>query len=306
MFSQELENLIQATLEDGKLEPYEKEALVKRAEAEGVDLTELEIYINSILQKRQRELEKEKKAAYAKAEKKKKEEFGRVCPNCGKQVPSMTLKCECGYEFSTQKKVSSIKVFSDKLEKVKEHDKKIQIISTFPVPNTKEDIIEFLALSISEVKKKVVFLRTKIGGALLAIVLALITFGGCYAIGEWQSKHRLELMEHDTEMRMSIPDYDDDPDWLKDMKAERLAREKQDAFESANDYKEYWTIGGLVGAGIILFFVGLGSVVGDNPEVELRKAWRAKYEQVLMKGRSLRGDAEFTRQLDYFEEQFNR
>lgn len=47
MFSKELENLIQATLEDGVLEDYEKAALVKRATAEGVDLTELEIYINS-------------------------------------------------------------------------------------------------------------------------------------------------------------------------------------------------------------------------------------------------------------------
>ena len=54
MFSKELENLIQATLEDGILEPYEKEALVKRAKAEGVDLTELEIYINSILQKKEK------------------------------------------------------------------------------------------------------------------------------------------------------------------------------------------------------------------------------------------------------------
>ena len=59
MFSPELENLIQATLEDGVLEDYEKAALVKRAQAEGVDLAELEIYINSILQRRQKELEKE-------------------------------------------------------------------------------------------------------------------------------------------------------------------------------------------------------------------------------------------------------
>ena len=55
MFSKELENLIQATLEDGVLEDYERAALVKRATAEGVDLTELEIYINSILQKRKKE-----------------------------------------------------------------------------------------------------------------------------------------------------------------------------------------------------------------------------------------------------------
>lgn len=51
MFSKELENLIQATLEDGILEDYEKAALVKRAEAEGVDLAELEIYISTAFSK---------------------------------------------------------------------------------------------------------------------------------------------------------------------------------------------------------------------------------------------------------------
>ena len=56
MFSKELESLIQATLEDGKLEDFEKAALAKRAQAEGVDLAELEIYINSLRQRRAREL----------------------------------------------------------------------------------------------------------------------------------------------------------------------------------------------------------------------------------------------------------
>ena len=58
MFSKELENLIQATLEDGVLEEHEKAAIIKRAEREGVDIAELEIYINSLLQKRARELER--------------------------------------------------------------------------------------------------------------------------------------------------------------------------------------------------------------------------------------------------------
>lgn len=61
MFSKGLEDLIKATLEDGILEDYEKEALIKRAQKEGVDLTELEIYINSLLQKRKRELKKRTK-----------------------------------------------------------------------------------------------------------------------------------------------------------------------------------------------------------------------------------------------------
>ena len=64
MFSKELENLIQATLEDGVLEDYEMAALERRAKAEGVDLVELEIYINSILQKRRKEKEDQKNAEF--------------------------------------------------------------------------------------------------------------------------------------------------------------------------------------------------------------------------------------------------
>lgn len=36
------------------------------------------------------------------------------------------------------------------------------------------------------------------------------------------------------------------------------------------------------------------------------EVWRAKFDQVLMKGRSLRGDPEFQRQLDYYEGVVNK
>ena len=115
MFSKELENLINATLEDGVLEEYEKAALVKRAQAEGVDLTELEIYINSILQRRKKERTKAEEARQEIIDKKKKEAYGRVCPNCGKQVNSMTLKCDCGYEFTNTAVRSSVQILADKI-----------------------------------------------------------------------------------------------------------------------------------------------------------------------------------------------
>jgi hypothetical protein len=41
----------------------------------------------------------------------------------------------------------------------------------------------------------------------------------------------------------------------------------------------------------------------DINEVKAARVWRAKFDQVLMKGRSLRGDSEFTLQLDYYENQ---
>ena len=257
MFSKEMEALIQATLEDGKLEENEKAALVKRAKKEGVDLDELEIYINSLIQRRQREMSQKKDELDQKYEKEKKEAIGRTCPNCGKQVPPLTLKCDCGYEFTTVRAVSSIQLLSEKLSSIqltKEEEeeiadaapaykqgkregfianKQIDIISTFPVPNTKEDIIEFLAISVSSANKKIGFLDKKKNFFLIVLVAGII-----------------------------IP-----------------------------------LIGWIWGA---LFMMSK-----SFSEEKLKKAWLAKSEQVLIKGRSLRGDPEFTQQLDYYENLLN-
>ena len=186
MFSKELENLIQATLEDGVLEEYEKAALVKRAQAEGVDLTEMEIYINSILQKRQKEFDKEKKAKIEKIVQEKKEAFGRVCPSCGKQVSSMTLKCECGFEFTTAQSSSSAQLLLEKIEKINltypsdmnEREKQIcDTIELFPVPNTKEDILEFLSMAVSILKincPSTIHLRVELFFMLLRVFSLLV------------------------------------------------------------------------------------------------------------------------------------
>ena len=94
MFSQELENLIEATIADGILEDHEKAALVKRAQKEGVDLDELEIYIQSIMQKRvqNQKVQMEKETADHE-----KERRGNVCPHCNTPIPPMTKICpNCG------------------------------------------------------------------------------------------------------------------------------------------------------------------------------------------------------------------
>ena len=94
MFSKELENLIEATLADGILEDHEKAALVKRAQKEGVDLDELEIYIQSIMQKRvqNQKIQMEKETALHE-----KERRGNVCPHCSTPIPPMTKLCpNCG------------------------------------------------------------------------------------------------------------------------------------------------------------------------------------------------------------------
>ena len=47
MFSKELEDLINYSLLDGEIGKKEKKVIYKKAEEEGVDFDELEIYLNS-------------------------------------------------------------------------------------------------------------------------------------------------------------------------------------------------------------------------------------------------------------------
>ena len=312
MFSERLDMLIQSSLQDGILTDQEKAAIIKRAKAEGEDIDEVEIYIDSLLQKRQKELnnsdvkrkantsgmdelkhlidaamadgiitskEREvitRKAAalgmdaaevdvYLDAEIQKaelaadvakREKIGKVCPQCGKQVPPLTIKCECGYEFTGQKQVSSVQLLSEKIDKIlsspmkatdadsdeyKEEvlnrEKRIRdAIEMFPVPNTKEDIVEFLSLAVSNANKKVSFMNTRKGRTILYVILAIV----------------------------GIP---------------------------------IFFIGPLMA---MLLFQNLGTSEGVLQEMR-QKTWRAKFDQVLMKGRSLRGDSDFQQQLDYFE-----
>lgn len=261
MFSKELENLIQATLEDGILEGNEKAALVKRAQAEGVDLAELEIYINSLLQKRQRELNEKKNAEHSALEKQKKQEYGKVCPACGRQVRSLALNCECGYEFKTERRESSVKSLSDKLSKETNKKQFEQILTLFPVPNTKEDIMEFLALATPNCKMEGGLWGTTKGrlmilvpAALLVIILVTIFLG-------------------------------------------QVIGGKEGSF-------------GAIFFGCCCAFWVIYGGLNSNDELldknDRCKVWRKKFDQVLMKGRSLRGDAEFSQMLDYYENQVNK
>ena len=93
-----------------------------------------------------------------------------VCPNCKQPAKSFEIKCPiCGYEFRTAKSASSISDFQKNLAELevkntasnynykyidtnsKSEDslnrQKRDLISTYPIPNTKEDILEFMILA---------------------------------------------------------------------------------------------------------------------------------------------------------------
>lgn len=174
MFSKELEEVIEAALADGVLTDKERAVLHKRAQAEGVDPDELDIVIDGRLAKMKRQEDWLRPAPPKEATNQK---YGNVlkCPSCGAQVVGGSAVCpECGYAFSNVGANSSYEKLSAKLEaiEVAYRDKKsisiplygvsnkvkemANVIRMFPIPNTRADLLEFLAsmsAQISSMKK---------------------------------------------------------------------------------------------------------------------------------------------------------
>ncbi len=216
MYSEQLENLINAALADGELTEKEKQVLFKKAEAMGIDLDEFEMVLDARL------FEAKKASGQIATEPEKvsaprSDKFGdiRKCPSCGAILQSFQTKCdECGYEFKNVDAVQSARKLFDLLQAVElrksqqiaEHEKeksrrldqlaqmhnsdsgfvkvfggssrkeiqdeeredliremnkglntieqkavaeKATIIKNFPVPNSKEDLMELLAMATS-------------------------------------------------------------------------------------------------------------------------------------------------------------
>lgn len=96
------------------------------------------------------------------------------CPNCGEVLNSFIITCpSCGYELRSVNPNNALKELSAKLEAIdiqsddsfkkllKKHSKsteltekekqKIALIRNFPIPNTKEDLYEFLIMAVSNI-----------------------------------------------------------------------------------------------------------------------------------------------------------
>lgn len=105
----------------------------------------------------------------------------KKCPSCGSAVTSFQTNCsDCGHEFRNIEVISSINKLHKELQNVEEVERnrprswaekldgelavakavvnrQKAIISSFPVPNAKEDLMEFLSISYAEASKKLDF-----------------------------------------------------------------------------------------------------------------------------------------------------
>ena len=78
------------------------------------------------------------------------------CPNCGEVLNSFTLTCpSCGYEIRGNKSSNSVHEFAMRLLQLNDEKQKIMLIRSFPIPNSKEDILEFVILASTNIDRKI-------------------------------------------------------------------------------------------------------------------------------------------------------
>ncbi|MFM7769133.1 MAG: hypothetical protein ACKO8Q_01095, partial [Bacteroidota bacterium] len=127
------------------------------------------------------------------------EKFGDIkkCPACGTIIQSFNAICsDCGHTFSSVNAVSSVTRLYEQLQLIESEERnrkvdngwmgklqgghsadpqleerikkrKASVVQGFPVPNTKEDILEFLAMAVPEASNKPNFMLMMTGvGAL--------------------------------------------------------------------------------------------------------------------------------------------
>lgn len=175
MYSPQLEKLIAFAMADGELSEKEKQILFKKAEAEGIDLDEFEMVLEAKMHQSKPTVTEKQVVEVAP----KSDRFVDIkkCPSCGAIAQSFSTRCsDCGHDFKNLESVNSIKEFfrdyqtleskvvmrqnnGGLLDKVigslgdgdwkkAVFTKKKEFIMHFPIPNSKEDILDFLTMAV--------------------------------------------------------------------------------------------------------------------------------------------------------------
>ena len=171
----EIENLINMALADGEVTEKERGIILRKSETLGLDKDEVEMILDGRIA-----LQNQKLNAILEPKSNKEGDI-KKCPSCGAPVHSFVSNCgDCGHEFRNIEAVSSIKALHLELQKGEEEERnktrgwaekldgelgvaksvsnrQKSIIASFPVPNAKEDLLEFLSVASSEASKKLGF-----------------------------------------------------------------------------------------------------------------------------------------------------
>lgn len=74
------------------------------------------------------------------------------CPSCGEVLDAFVVVCPtCGYELRGASTSNSVREFAAKIDGAQTDMQRVNIIRNYPVPNTKEDIFEFMILASTNI-----------------------------------------------------------------------------------------------------------------------------------------------------------
>ena len=146
-YSEELESMIASAVEKGAITDQERNLIVKKALIQGVDPNELNLDFEARLAKKKKEQEMAKPVPSTPINTTK---MGDVmkCPNCGEPYQPGTYKCQsCGHIFQNiEANRASVQMAEgvQKLMSRKQEEQTREFIKNYPIPNTKDDILDFL------------------------------------------------------------------------------------------------------------------------------------------------------------------
>ena len=71
-----------------------------------------------------------------------------LCPNCGANIDAFMSSCPaCGHEIRGNKASDSVMTFADRYMNETDIDQQAKLVEAFPVPNNKEDLLEFMSMA---------------------------------------------------------------------------------------------------------------------------------------------------------------
>lgn len=264
-FSQQLEQVVSAALTDGFISEKERNVLYRLAESEGISRETVDKRLGERLQ----QWRTEKKARLHK------------CPQCGTELEAFVTRCpSCGAEIAVER-ASSVKELERKLAGLKsvgnsKADKTLRrdIISTFPVPNTREDLLEFLTMaadgsrlqggvSATPVRRFLLVLGIFVGLFLLVFLYIYFT-----ANETWQG--------------------------------ESLVKRFLVAVGAAPIF------GLITGAPFAFFYAAKGGSKANNLHNEFRQVWQDKFRQCMTKARLTLHSAQDVARLDELEQMIKK
>ncbi len=181
MYTDEIEKLIKFAFIDGKVSEKERKILVKKAVESGIDKDEFEMVLDARVYELNEKKVQHKEGTVPVNEKPEPKSFLK-CPNCRANIDSFSTVCEyCNCDVIGRDANASIQHLFELLnaaeaQRKEEPDtilgsignafsealsdgpdkidrKKIEIISSFPIPTTKADMLEFLSLAYPKAKQ---------------------------------------------------------------------------------------------------------------------------------------------------------